>query len=134
MKAVTIWQPYAGAVAAGLKSYETRSWPTRYRGPIAIHASVRPVKGDARRLAETYGLKAERFGEIAAYADLTDCLLMTPDLIAAQSRQELDFGDWRPGRYAWRLENIRLPGYPIKVVGRQGLWNFNEPPQPEIAL
>jgi len=85
-------------------------------------------------LAETYGLKAERFGEIVAYADLTDCLLMTPDLIAAQSRQELDFGDWRPGRYAWRLENIRLPGYPIKVVGRQGLWNFNEPPQPEIAL
>lgn len=122
MKAVTIWQPYAGAVAAGLKSYETRSWPTRYRGPIAIHASVRPVKGDARRLAETYGLKAEQFGEIVAYADLTDCLLMTPDLIAAQSRQELDFGDWRPGDMPgdWKISaclGIRLKLSDVRDYG-----------------
>lgn len=38
MKAITIWQPYASLIAAGLKEYETRSWPTRYRGPIAIHS------------------------------------------------------------------------------------------------
>lgn len=38
MKAITIQQPWASLVASGNKLYETRSWPTNYRGPIAIHA------------------------------------------------------------------------------------------------
>lgn len=40
MKALTIWQPWASLLACGAKRYETRSWPTRYRGPIAIHAAM----------------------------------------------------------------------------------------------
>lgn len=38
MKAITIRQPWASLIASGEKRYETRSWPTKYRGPIAIHA------------------------------------------------------------------------------------------------
>lgn len=38
MKALTIYQPWASFVACGIKRYETRSWATTYRGPIAIHA------------------------------------------------------------------------------------------------
>ena len=38
MKALTIWQPWASLLACGAKQYETRSWATKYRGPIAIHA------------------------------------------------------------------------------------------------
>lgn len=38
MKAITIWQPWASLLACGAKMYETRSWATSYRGPIAIHA------------------------------------------------------------------------------------------------
>ncbi len=41
IKALTIWQPYASLIAAGLKQYETRSWSTRYRGLLAIHAAKR---------------------------------------------------------------------------------------------
>lgn len=41
MKALTIWQPWASLIACGAKRYETRSWPTKYRGPIAIHAAVK---------------------------------------------------------------------------------------------
>jgi hypothetical protein len=40
MKAITICQPYASLIARGYKQYETRSWATRYRGPIAIHAGI----------------------------------------------------------------------------------------------
>lgn len=39
MKAISLWQPHASLIAIGEKLYETRSWSTRYRGPIAIHAS-----------------------------------------------------------------------------------------------
>lgn len=38
MKAITILQPWASLIAIGAKRFETRSWPTSYRGPIAIHA------------------------------------------------------------------------------------------------
>lgn len=42
MKAITIWQPWASSIVSGAKSYETRSWATKYRGPIAIHAAKKP--------------------------------------------------------------------------------------------
>lgn len=37
-KAISLWQPHASLIAMGEKHYETRSWSTKYRGPIAIHA------------------------------------------------------------------------------------------------
>jgi hypothetical protein len=41
MKAITLWQPWASFVGLGVKTIETRSWSTRYRGPLAIHAGSR---------------------------------------------------------------------------------------------
>lgn len=42
MKALTIQQPYAWAVANGHKTVENRTGPAwKYRGPIAIHAGAR---------------------------------------------------------------------------------------------
>lgn len=40
-KALTLWQPWASLVALGVKTIETRSWSTAYRGPLAIHAAAR---------------------------------------------------------------------------------------------
>lgn len=39
IRALSLTQPYASLVALGAKRIETRSWPTSYRGPLAIHAS-----------------------------------------------------------------------------------------------
>lgn len=49
MKAISLWQPWASAIAVGVKRYETRSWPavsggTLYSGWLAIHASKRTKK------------------------------------------------------------------------------------------
>ncbi|WP_287149604.1 ASCH domain-containing protein [Mesorhizobium sp.] len=47
MKALTIWQPWATLIMAGVKPYEFRGWPApvAIRGQrIAIHAGARPVK------------------------------------------------------------------------------------------
>lgn len=53
MKALTLTQPWVTLVAIGAKQIETRSWATKYRGPIAIHAGVGlgPV-GGSRALRE----------------------------------------------------------------------------------
>lgn len=48
MKALTIRQPWASLIAHGVKTIETRSWSTEYRGPLAIHAGKhRPAHDEA---------------------------------------------------------------------------------------
>jgi hypothetical protein len=39
MKALSLWQPWASAIAVGAKRIETRHWQTSYRGPLLIHAA-----------------------------------------------------------------------------------------------
>ena len=124
MKAITIWQPYVQAIGLGLKRYETRSWATKYRGQIVIHASKRLLNKQRKLLAEKYGIKDCPLGKVLLVADLTDCILMTEDFIQAQKKSELDFGNWQIGRYAWKLENIKFWEMPIEISGQQGLWNF----------
>lgn len=46
MKTLSLWQPWASAIVAGKKSIETRSWSTRHRGPLAIHAARKVVDLD----------------------------------------------------------------------------------------
>lgn len=46
MKGLTLYQPWASAIAVRAKLIETRSWYTRYRGPLAIHAAKRWTKDD----------------------------------------------------------------------------------------
>ena len=47
MKAISLWQPWAslcvlpGPNGRAVKTIETRSWPTKYRGPLAVHAAKR---------------------------------------------------------------------------------------------
>ena len=90
MKALTIWQPWASLVACGAKQYETRSWPTKYRGPIAIHAAIKdPCKLPLLDKAELERFTWEEInarrcpgwclmprGKIIATAELVDVLLI----------------------------------------------------------
>ncbi len=39
LRCLSLHQPWASAMAEGLKAIETRSWATRYRGWVAIHAA-----------------------------------------------------------------------------------------------
>jgi hypothetical protein len=41
MKIISIRQPWASLIVSGLKDVENGTWPTRYRGPVLIHASQR---------------------------------------------------------------------------------------------
>jgi len=41
MRALSLHQPWAWALIHGGKDVENRSWPTRFRGPLLIHATKR---------------------------------------------------------------------------------------------
>lgn len=85
MKAITVWQPWASLLACGAKQYETRSWPTKYRGPIAIHAAKRLFNtdsyfdrelysfADALGLSDIYSFNSLPYGAIIATGELVNC-------------------------------------------------------------
>ena len=57
LRAITIWQPWASLLVAGIKLHETRSWPTTHRGPLLIHAAKRWSRPQRDAIASTPGLR-----------------------------------------------------------------------------
>lgn len=129
LKALSLWQPWATGISLGLKKVETRGWETKHRGLLAIHAAKlwnKETKEAALRLFTADGLKdfpQLPKGAIVCVAELVDCVLMTDEFIAEQTEQELRWGDWRPGRYAWILKNAFPLDPPRSQRGRQGMFN-----------
>lgn len=142
MKAITIWQPWASLLVSGRKRYETRSWATSYRGPIAIHAAKRPVRQTIDALAADRGLGGSRWttliacscglgelnqlptGAIVGTAILTRCNLITEAFVAKLTPMELALGDFTLGRYAWDFHVRIAADSPVPAKGMQGLWEW----------
>jgi hypothetical protein len=57
-RAITIHQPYAALIVAGIKDIENRGWDTRHRGRIYIHAAKvqQELEPRDRRLVKKHGL------------------------------------------------------------------------------
>lgn len=201
MRALTLHQPWATAVALGVKTVETRSWATSYRGPLAIHAgtsdvgllqrspsgrrwdltsqalALSPTTTRSRALPGYAGRNGYRrkpavqldgrplpLGAVVATCTLVDVVpivgpgcvvgpsVYVPDHRAAAHpgsagtlwtwqvphdgkavpyhgwvdiTDQLPWGDYRPGRYAWLLADITPLPDPIPARGRQGLWTIN---------
>ncbi len=104
MKALSLRQPWASMIADGRKTIETRTWRTRYRGPLAIHASAHPYE-----YLPT--------GGILAVAWLYDC---RPMEAADEDAACIALYE---GAYAWLLANVQ-PVELIRCKGRLGLWTL----------
>lgn len=151
MKTLTLTQPWATLVIYGFKKYETRSWATSYRGPLAIHAAkglghfpneaalwdlalsppfgaalIRAGYGNPGRLprgavlGETeltavYGIRADHLED-----------LITHERRPLPDERERAFGDYTPGRFAFRLASARAYHEPIPARGKLGLWEWNQ--------
>ena len=144
MKALTMTQPWATLVAIGANIIETRDWPTKYRGPFAIHAAkgfpkeARALCGrqpfrDALAAAGFMSANDLPLGTVVAVANL-DSLLVCDDAtlkeIRARSRRgelpahEADFGDFSDGRYGFVLGNVRRVEPPLPAKGMLGFWEL----------
>lgn len=130
MKALSLTQPWAELVVRGLKEYETRSWSTTHRGPLAIHASkgfprwAQRLLDEGEPIGDALNMPPGELprGAIVGTVVLIGCY-STTGLQAARSitPQEINFGDWGPGRYAWHFENP-VQCKPASVKGALGLW------------
>lgn len=107
LPAISIRQPWAHCIVHLSKSVENRSWPTKYRGPVLIHAGKALTKRDVASVREFVkehvGLEWLRLpqtpadyqtGGIVGIADLVDCV-------------EHSDSPWFFGPYGFVLRNAR---------------------------
>lgn len=127
MKVITIKQPWATLIAKGYKEYEFRTWRTKHRGELLIHAG-NGVDKDAMKRFEHLNLEYPK-GQIIAKVNLTDCIYVTEDFGETLYKKNslvykglINKGDW--DGYAFKLEDVEEIE-PIKISGKLSLWDYD---------
>ena len=137
MKAITISQPFASLIAIGEKFVENRSWPTRYRGPLAIHAG----KGTQYLTKGEVSAQGLSYGQVVAICKLQACVELDPlkdlfdrhlcgEAVSAPSGLDMSRVDailnheYTEGPWCWVLGDVEPLPSPMEAVGKQGLWNW----------
>lgn len=127
MKVLTIKQPFATLIAEGLKEYEFRTWKTKYRGEVLIHAG----KGIDKKAMEKYKHLNLTYptGCIIAKATITDCVKIDDNTRKMLSYKNsiiyssiIEDSNWNG--YGFRLENIEKIN-PIPASGKLSFWEFD---------
>jgi activating signal cointegrator 1 len=146
MKAISLWQPWASAMALGCKRNETRSWPTKYRGDLIICSAQHRIaeigldtaeamldsdmvnKETDRSVADS--LNRLPYGAALCVVDLYDCRrsdefaeFFSP---ARLDKRERLWGNYDFGRWVWMTRNCRRLAKPVPVKGKQGLFELSE--------
>ena len=146
-RAISLIQPWASLVIWQLKQLETRSFPTKYRGHLLIHASKskprwareasehvkkrrnrpQPVPDPHIMAAlEARGISFDDLprGQVLGYCQLQGVQQIGTELQPEDlSDAEVAFGDYSPGRYAWQLGEIQEFAEHFPAKGSLSFWD-----------
>ncbi len=107
MKAISLHQPFATMIRDGVKTIETRRWPTSHRGPLVICSTRKPT------------VAGHLSGYALAIVDVVGCRPMTKTDEPAAC-----YVCYR-GAWAWELANVRPFIVPFPVRGYQRIFNLD---------
>jgi len=125
MKAITICQPYAHMICVTQeKRVENRSWPTRYRGEILIHAG----KSREWLTSDNFGvpLMDMQFGAIIGKANLVLCarIGVIETGLYDDAFPWLRNHEHTKGPFCWVLTEMIAFKKPVEYRGAQGIFNI----------
>ena len=126
MKVLTIKQPWATLIIQGDKRFEFRSWQTKYRGELLIHAGKGIDKEAVKRL-EKYLPNELTFGKILGKVRLVDCIKISPEFKEKLLKENSDIYTKSSFQenYGWKLEDVEVFDEPIDAKGHLSLWEFD---------
>jgi hypothetical protein len=138
MKVISVRNPQAALIMAGIKTVETRSFKTKVRGRIGIHASLVGNKQTVemypylKALADVNFYWPSTAGHILGTVEVVDCI-PAGDWIEARRmkgghedyEREFILGDLSTDRFAWILSDPKPFLMPIPAKGRLGFWEAN---------
>ena len=113
VKTISIRQPWAHLIVLGIKDIENRSWKTKYRGRILIHAALK-IDWDAVKVlnipeSEWHIFKKNR-GGIIGETEIIDCV--------TQSSSK-----WFEGPFGFVLTNSKPLPF-TKIKGKLGIFTI----------
>lgn len=125
MKTLAVRQPWATHIAEESKIIELRSWVTKYRGPLLIAASGKPVK-----ITNDEGVIEELPVQVlVCVVDLVNVFDVTPE--NRSEVEEMAGCASAPGfHYAWLLSNPRM----VWPMPHKGKLNLYETPETAIRF
>lgn len=126
MKVLTIKQPWATLIMQKDKRFEFRSWKTKYRGELLIHAGKGIDKNAMKRLSK-YIPEDMPSGKILGKVTLVDCIKMSPKFKEKllKENNEIYTDSSFKENYGWQLENVEVFDTPIEAKGQLSLWEFD---------
>src|ERR1051325_3957912 len=113
--ALSIRQPWVELILQGRKTIEVRTWATRHRGELWLHASAHR---DSHLLKE-FGMSADNlsFGALIGTCELYNCIQFTNETWKELRIYHLKAGPLEKPQYAWFLRDpIRTQ--PTTMKGR----------------
>ena len=129
-KALSVRQPYAYLLVAGIKTCENRTWPTHHRGTLVIHAGAKPMtKEDWEWLDDIH----KDLGQPPA--DRDDILLRTSGIVGAvyladvvaRPDPDWELGWWDGASLAWMISGCQQVAEFTHLKGRLGLFDVELP-------
>jgi len=140
VKVISLTQPWAQLVVLGAKKIETRSWSTKHRGELYIHAAQgfpRYCRDIVSRAPFRDYLKMLHVelptGAIIGKVNLVECVASWQLVAGGLSKDEAAFGDYGEGRWGWLMTDPVKFDKPIPAKGALSLWNY-EIDLPEMTL
>lgn len=110
----------------GDKRFEFRSWQTKYRGDLLIHAGKGIDKVAMKRL-ERYLPNELPFGKILGKVTLVDCVRMCPEFkeLLLQENSDIYTESSFKENFGWQVENVQVFDEPIDAKGHLSLWEYD---------
>ena len=126
MKVLTIKQPWATLIMQGNKRFEFRSWQTKYRGDLLIHAGKGIDKVAMKRLSK-YIPKELPYGKILGKVKLIDCIRMSSEFKKLLLKENSDIYTESSFKenYGWQLTDVEVFENPIEAKGHLSLWEYD---------
>jgi|SRR5579875_1089105 len=113
-RVLTVRQPWAGLLVAGVKDVENRVWKTAYRGLLLIHAAQRIDREDLERYRNL--LDEVPTSAVIGAVQLVDC----------KWEGMLGVSPWaEPQNFHWIVQTVGRCR-PVPASGRLGLWRPTE--------
>lgn len=129
MYALSLDQPFAHMIVHLKMNVESRTWTTKRRGTIAIHATAKKSKHEFDWVEENFGIKIDPANvdrsAVVGFADLVD--VITAKQVTRETKK------WFIGPFGYVLENIILLKDPVPAKGNRKFWRLKGEPL-EAAL
>jgi len=113
VKCITIKQPWAWLIAAGLKDIENRTWRTAYRGRLLIHSAMVPDDVDLPEIEARHGITIDRG---ALHNGVTVATVKLHNIVTHHP------SPWFVGPLGWVLRDAQ-PVEPIPMKGRLSIYD-----------